>query len=138
MQQEQITKILSQLADHEARLKKLEDGGHTTSVPSVNTGNKKRTLREIVKGKKFKSGQEQVAVIVGYHEKILGQHITKDKIRVEWTDAKLNGAFSPVYLSRAKGTLIRVHSDGTCDLTQTGEEFFGQLLKNESTNSTSK
>lgn len=138
MQQDQITKILSQLADHETRLKQLEDGEHAAPAPRANIGGKEKTLREIVKGKKFKSGQEQIAVIVGYHERLLGQRIPKDKIKVEWAEAKLNGAFSPVYLSRAKGTLIRVLNDGTCDLTQTGEEFFDRLLNNESTNPTSK
>jgi|SRR3989344_7967444 len=138
MQQEQIKKILSHLADHESRLKQLENGERTAPPPRINMSDKKKTLREIVKGKKFKNGQEQIAAIVGYHEKVLGQLIPKDKIKIEWTEAKLKGDFSPMYLSRAKGTLVRILEDGTCDLTQTGEEFFDQILNNESTNTASK
>ena len=80
MQQEQIKKILSHLADHESRLKQLENGERTAPPPRINMSDKKKTLREIVKGKKFKNGQEQIAAIVGYHEKVLGQLIPKDKI----------------------------------------------------------
>ncbi len=139
MQQEQIAKILTQLVDHEARLKALE--GETQAVASTRTasaGSKQKTLRELVKGKKLKNGQEQLAVIVGYHEKVLGHLILKDKIKEEWANAKINATFSPVYLSRAKDTLIRILDDGKCDLTQTGEEFFDQFLNHESLDATSK
>lgn len=127
MQQEQITKILTQLANHEARIKQLEGGDHSIAKPYVG-GGKQKTIREVMKGKKFKNGQEQIAAIVGYYEKVLGEVIKKDQIKNEWSGAKMNGDFSPVYFSRAKGTLIRVHPDGTCDLTQTGEEFFDSFL----------
>lgn len=139
MQQEQITKILTQLADHETRLKALE--GEPQIVASIHTagaGSKQKTLREIIKGKKLKNGQEQVAAIVGYYEKILSQRISKDNIKEEWANAKMNGTFAAVYLSRAKDTLIRILDDGTCDLTQSGEEFFEKLLNNEPSNQTLK
>jgi hypothetical protein len=101
-------------------------------VSVVTKQEKKLTLRELVKDRKFKNGQEQVAVVVGYNEKKLKQLINKDKIKDEWSNAKMDGAFSPVYFSRAKNTLIRVHPDNTCDLTQTGEEFFENLLNEDS------
>lgn len=136
MKQEQIKKILAQLADHESRLQQLEGIRQTT--PVILTSGKQKTLREIVKRKKFKSGQEQVAAIVGYHEKILGQRIEKNKIKEEWANTKMNGTFTAMFLSRAKDTLIRIHSDDTCDLTQTGDKFFDQLINNESPDATSK
>ncbi|MDO8451259.1 MAG: hypothetical protein Q7S76_00130 [bacterium] len=139
MEQEKIEQIIAQLADHEARLKQLEGGVRSAaSSVAIGSGDKQKTLREVVKGVKFKNGQEQVAAIVGYHEKILGQPIQKEKIKEEWAGAKMNGTYSPMYFSRAKDTLIRVLNGGTCDLTQTGEEFFDRLLKNESADATSK
>lgn len=136
MKEEQIKEILAQLADHESRLQQLEGIPQVTLIPSMS--NKQKTLREIIKGKKFNSGQEQVAAIVGYHEKMLGQRIGKNKIKDEWTNAKMNSAFTAMFLSRAKDTLIRVLDDGTCDLTQTGEEFFEKFVKNESPKTTSE
>ncbi|MEY4731293.1 MAG: hypothetical protein RL681_239 [Candidatus Parcubacteria bacterium] len=138
MQQEQIAKIFTQLADHEARLKQLEDGAPTAPFLAVGGSRKQKTLREIVKGKKFKNGQEQIAAIVWYHEKVLGQRISKEQIKEEWVNAKMSGNFSPVYFSRAKDVLIRVHSDGTCDLTQSEEERLDHLLNNEPSSATSK
>lgn len=137
MSEEQIAKIFTQLADHEARLKQLEGGTRSTAATTaMSVGSKQKTLRELVKGKKFKNGQEQIAAIVGYHERVLGQRIPKDKIKKVWEDAKMNGIFSPVYFSRAKDTLIRVDRDA-CDLTQTGDEFFNRLLNNEPIETTS-
>ena len=95
-------------------------------------------MRELVKGRKFKNGQEQIAVIVGYHEKIVNALLSKDKIGTEWKEAKMERIFSAEFISRAKGTLIRISKEGLCDLTQSGEEFFDEFIKNEPTNSTSK
>ena len=139
MQNKQIKQIIDQLADHEARLKTLETGPQlTTPASNVSKNGKQKTLRELIKGKKFKSGQERVAAIIGYHEKVLGQRVLKNQIKDEWVNAKMNGKFSDMFISRAKDTLIRVLTDGTCDLTQTGEEFFDQLLNNEPIDTTSK
>jgi len=135
--QKKVLQILARLADHEARLKQLEGESPIAALGSNITG-KQKTLREIVKGKKFKSGQEQIAAIVGYHEKVLGQLIQKDKIRDEWVNAKMNGRYATMFFSRAKDTLIRVHPDGSCDLTQSGEEFFTRLLNSELPGATSK
>lgn len=94
---------------------------------------KQKTLREVVRGKYFRNGQERVAAVVGYHEKVLRSPIHKDKIEEGWISAKMDGDFAPIYLTRAKGDLIRVAESGICDLTQTGEDFFEKILKdNES------
>lgn len=114
----------------ESRVEALEEKILSAEVPAINANSKERTLQEIVKGKRFNNGQEQVAAIVGYHEKVLGHLIQKDQIKEEWRNAKMNGVYAPIYLTRAKGTLVRVLDDGTCDLTQTGEGFFEELVNN--------
>jgi|SRR3989344_1151799 len=125
----EIKDILARLDDYEKRLAHLEGKAITpVAVLKAKVG-KQKTLREMVKGKKFKNGQEQIAIIVGYHEKILGNLLSKDKIKEEWTNAKIINKFSAEFLSRARDVLVRVHSDGTCDLTQGGEDFFDSFLK---------
>lgn len=115
----------------ESRVKALEARVLHTDTPTINVNKKERTLREIIKGRKF-NGQEQVAAIVGYHEKVLSQPIHKNEIKNVWQDAKMNGKYAAIYLTRAqKDALVRVFDDETCDLTQTGEEFFSGLLTNE-------
>lgn len=139
MSEEQIKTILAQLADHEARLKSLESGTPSAAVPVVTgIGDKQKTLREIVRGKKLKNGPEKIAVIIGYHEKIVGKLINKDDIRKDWTEAKFDGTYKTNLMDDASGTYVRVHSNGECDLTQTGEDFFDQFIKNEPVNATSK
>jgi len=123
--------IEQRISELGSRVEALEAKIFSTDVPTVSASNKEKTLREIVKGKRFKNGQEQIAAIVGYHEKVLGQLIQKDQIKDVWQDAKMNGAFAAIYLTRAKDTLVRILSDGTCDLTQTGEEFFEALINSE-------
>lgn len=139
MMDSRIEQILTKIADHETRLEKLE----TMSRPSesvltlVGASTKQKTLRELIKGKNFNNGQEQVSAIVGYHEVLLGQKINKERIKHEWVGAKMENKFDNKFINRAKDDLIRIHADGTCDLTQTGEEFFTTLLKNESSSATS-
>lgn len=114
----------------ESRVKALEALVLNTDAPTVSVSKKQRTLREIIKGKKF-NGQAQVAAIVGYYEKVLGQPIHKNEIKNAWQDAKMNGKYAAIYLTRAqKDALVRVLADETCDLTQTGEDFFDGLLSN--------
>ncbi len=135
MNEKQIIKIL---ADFDGRLAQIEKLFATQKVPVKSIGSKQRTLREIVKGRKFNNGQEQIAVIVGYHENIIKVPIQKDNIKTEWINAKLPNKYDNKTLSRTKDVLIRIDSEGSCDLTQTGEDFFEKFLQNESTNSTSK
>ncbi|HEY4489555.1 MAG TPA: hypothetical protein VJA87_03715 [Candidatus Paceibacterota bacterium] len=114
----------------ESRVKTLEALILNADAPTVNVSRKEKTLREIIKGKKF-NGQEQVAAIVGYHEKILGQAVHKNEIKNAWQEAKMNGKYAAIYLTRAqKDALVRILADDTCDLTQTGEDFFDGLLTN--------
>lgn len=138
MTQEQIEKILTQLSDHENRLLKLEATKNLPITTSATTGNKQKTLREVVRGKKFSNGCEKIAAIVGYHEKILGSLVNKNNLKQAWDDAKLDGVYKTNILDDAAGQYVRVKSSGECDLTQTGEEFFDKLLNNESINQTSK
>jgi hypothetical protein len=118
------------ISELESRVEALEKKFLSAGAPVLSVNNKERTLQEIVKGKRFNNGQEQVAAIVGYNEKVLSQLIQKDQIKEEWRNAKMNGVYAPIYLARAKGTLVRVLGDGTCDLTQTGEGFFEELINN--------
>ena len=136
MSDEQLTRILSQLADHENRLHKLEGPTPPTFAPLG--GDKQKTLREIIKGKKLNNGQEKIAAIVGYAEKISGKLVTKKEIGKIWVDTKFDGTYKTNLVDDASGTYVRVHSNGECDLTQTGEDFFEKLLKNEPSNPTSK
>jgi hypothetical protein len=119
------------ISELESRVEILEAMIINTNATEITPGvAKDRTLREIVKGKKF-NGQEQVAAIVGYHEKVLGQRIHKNEIKKIWQDSKMNGKYAAIYLTRAqKDALIRMLDDETCDLTQTGEEFFYELIIN--------
>ncbi len=127
MNQEKIKKIIEQIANHEKRLTKLEN---VSQIPVV--------AREMIKGKKFNNGQEQVAVIVGYHEKLLGSLIKRDSLKLEWDSAKITNKYNTEFINRAKDSLIRINAEGRCDLTQSGEDFFDNFVKNESPNSTSK
>lgn len=131
----EINKILQ---DHEKRMRVLESSEINPSKKKRSGNRKQKTLREIIKGRKFKNGQQQIAVIVGYHENILGVLIHTDNIKTEWNNAKITNKYNKTFIDRAKDELIRVRSDGTCDLTQTGEELFEKFLQNESTDSTSK
>ena len=127
-----LNQCLEQLSSDDTGLQSKESMVHTSGQQ------KKMTLREIVRGRRFKNGQEQIAVIVGYHEKTLGSLINKDNIKAEWVRAKMTNKYNPNFLKRVKDELIRIHPDGICDLTQTGEDFFENFLKNESTTPTSQ
>ena len=129
----QLQKILKQLSDHEERIRVLEESASTQFTKPKSEREKRITLREFVKGKKFKNGQEQIAVIVGFHEKTMGLLIDKGSIKKEWVNAKMMNKYNGAFINRATDEFIRVHPDGKCDLTQTGEKFFEGFLKHEST-----
>src|SRR3989344_8878995 len=83
-----IKAILKELQDHESRISLLED---KSSIPLPIKGQQKEiTLVELIKGKKFSSGQQKVAAIVGYFEKISKKNnisredIRNDGIRAKW------------------------------------------------------
>jgi hypothetical protein len=131
MNQDINKQILKKINEIEKRLEHLENAQVTSTTIKKNE-KKQKTLREVVKGKKFHNGPEKIAVIVGYYEKILGSLIHKSKIKDEWINAKLDGTYKTNLLKDAEGEYIRVLSSGECDLTQTGEEFFDKFLKNKS------
>lgn len=134
----ELHKIFAQLSDHESRLNHLESGLRPATKSSDGVTDKQKTLREIVKGKKFKNGSEKIAAIVGYHEKMIGKLINKVDIGKNWVNAKVDGTYKTNLLDDANGIYVRIHTNGECDLTQTGENFFDNFLTNESTSTTSE
>ena len=128
----ELDKIRKQLIDHETRLNVLEssDNGPTKKKQSLGVS-KQKTLREIINGKSFKSGQEKLTVIVGYHEKELGSPIKNIDLENAWIDAKMAGKFDRNYLKRALNDHIRVLEGGVCDLTRTGEDLYEKLISND-------
>lgn len=126
-----IEHILAQLKNHEERLRALESttGG---TAPAPKGGKKQLTLPEVVKGKDFKSGQEKIAVIVGYYEKTLGTTpVTATSVKEGWRLGKFDGKYNPNLLARAiKDGFVR-NIDENLDLTQTGEKFWEAFLKSD-------
>jgi hypothetical protein len=129
MDENQLTKILEKLQDHEKRLKALEDK-LVTPVSSSSTV-KQITLSEMVKRKEFKSGQEKIAAIVGYYEKILHKIPTEANIKEGWIKGKFDGKYRSNLLERAVGNVIRDLENGKFDLSQSGETFFEGLLSSK-------
>ena len=126
-----LQKINKILQDHEQRICALESTRSHLITSTSSKDKKQKTLREIVKGRNFKNGQEQIAIIVGYYEKIVGTLIHKDNLKTEWINAKMINKYNPNFLKRAKDDLIRIHPEGACDLTQTGEDFFERFIGNK-------
>ncbi len=128
----QLQKIQEQLVDHENRIRALEVGKVKTDnhaiIPSHTQ--KEITLAEIIRGKNFKSGQEKVAVIIGYCEKMLKtESIKESNVKESWKIGKFDGKYSPSLLAQAiKDRLVR-NIDGNLDLSQTGEKFWDSFTK---------
>jgi hypothetical protein len=83
------------------------------------------TLPELARSKKAVNGQQKVAIVVGYYERITRKDpITKNDIKEGWKEGKFPGSFADVLVHRAiKDGLIR-DLKGKYDLSQTGEDFF--------------
>lgn len=115
------------------RLDKLERVVFTGNTSSV-TPKKTVTLPEIIRGRKLRSGQEKIAVIVGYYEKIcLKNPIRQTDLKEGWKAGKFNGKYNSNFLVRAiKAGWVR-SIDSDLDLSQSGESFFDGFLKNEPT-----
>lgn len=132
MTEEQFKKILKQLEDHEKRIRVLEDkkGEPNLQIAKINNSKKISTLAEVIRGKSFKSGQEKVAVIVGYYEQIVQKDSIKEiDVKDGWKAGKFDGKYSQNFLTRAiKDDLVR-NIDSVLDLSQTGERFFANFLK---------
>lgn len=125
MTNNKIEKIIS-------RLEKLESAVFGVGHEKIKKQTKQRTLPELVRGKKIKSGQQKVALIVGYYEKIIKKEPLKEiDIKKGWKDGKFDGKYNPNFLARAiKDGFVR-NIDGDLDLSQTGEEFYDDLLKQD-------
>lgn len=118
--------------DLQKRIERLEKAvfpeGGTSSTLSVTK--KQRSLPELVKAHPPQNGQQRVAAIVGYIEKIENRtDIKLADIKKGWAVGKFDGGFANVLVSRAvKDGLIADYSkDGTYVLTQSGESYWEQL-----------
>lgn len=131
--------ILARLEDHERRINVLEGRNDDVGTSGKVVAPKQLTLNEIIKGKNFKSGQQKVTVIVGNYEKMLGQSpIKEEDIRSAWVKNKFDGKYRTNLLERAVDDgLVRDLENGSFDLSQTGEKFFENFLKDESTKTAS-
>ena len=128
--------IIEKLEAIEGRLRQLEIiKVQQATVPggiSQPRKSKAVTLAELVKGFKFQNGQEKVAAIIGYWEKVEGKsEVPVKDIEQAWRNGKLDGSYHPNYLQRAVADgLIRELDKGVYDLSQSGEGFFEKLLAN--------
>lgn len=113
------------------RIERLEKAVFETADVSVPRSKKPQTLPELARNRTFKNGQQKIAVIVGYHEKIKAmQEIKKENIKQGWKDGKFDGSYSDELLRRSiRDGLVRDLKDGIYDLTQSGEDFFETFLK---------
>lgn len=127
MTEDRISSILARLSNLEERIKVLETSEEKVPKEVGLSGAKQKTLREIVRGKKFSNASEKIAAIVGYHEQINGALLNKHGLRKEWLEAKFDGTYRSNLFDDACGVYIREKQDGNCDLTQTGEDFFNKL-----------
>lgn len=127
-------KTLKNILNRLDKLEKVVFGEN--NVPS--TYFKKRiTLPEIIRGRKFKSGQEKITIIVGYYEKIISKTpIRESDLKEGWKIGKLDGKYNPNFIARAAVWVRNI--DGDLDLSQTGEKFFDDFIKNEPTKTTSQ
>lgn len=101
-----------------------------TESPVLFSSKKTVTLPELARNKKILNGQERIAVIVGFFEKIERKEKTTIKeIENAWVDSKFPGKFHHTLLGRAieKG-LVRGLKKGNYDLTQSGEDFFAKFF----------
>lgn len=129
MAQDNIQQIFDKLEDHEKRICTLEKDAPSKMRQSLLDTKKIITLPELIRGKKLGSGQEKVAVIVGYCEKITQkQSINGVDVKSGWKEGKFDGKYDPNFLARAiKDGLVR-KIDGNLDLSQSGENFFDNFL----------
>lgn len=136
--EKEINQIKRKLDNHEKRIRVLETGKYKVEDQKINgqtithiDTQKQLTLAEIILGKRFKSGQEKIAIVVGYYEKIFKKSSIKEaEIKAGWIRGKFNGKYRSNLLERAVGDgLVRDLEDKTFDLSQTGEKFFDNFLK---------
>lgn len=118
--------------DLQKRIERLEkvvfppDG----ASPALGATKKQRSLPELVKVHPPQNGQQRVAAIVGYIEKIENRtDIKLADIKKGWAVGKFDGGFANVLVSRAvkDGLIADYSNDGSYVLTQSGEAYWEQL-----------
>jgi hypothetical protein len=124
MEEKEIKEILLRID----RLEKVVFGKSDNTLTSK--GGKQLTLPELARKKILKNGQQKIAIIVGYYEKIQGKKdIQRKDIIQGWKDGKFVGSYSDVLLDRAiVDGLIRDLKDGTYDMSQSGENLFSEFI----------
>ena len=131
--EKEINQIKKELENHEKRIHTLERANKNRKsnyAIVASSVQKQTTLAEIIRGKSFKSGQEKIAVIVGYYEKIIRKNQIKEvDLKTGWKSGKFDGKYNRNLLNRAiKDGLVR-NIDTNIDLSQTGERFFDNFIK---------
>jgi hypothetical protein len=104
----------------------------TTALQTITkSSNKKITLPELARKATLSNGQQRIAAIVGYYEKVLSnEDVLVSDLQQGWKDGKFPGSYAAVYLHRAlKEGLVRQKDKNIFDLTQTGEDFFSGLFE---------
>jgi len=127
-----LKQILEKLNQHEKRIGAIErrDLVAMKGKELSATEEKNLTLPEFIRNKSFKNGQEKIAVIVWYYEKILQEKSIKEvNLKEGWRVGKFDGKYNPNLLIRAiKDGLVR-NINGDIDLSQTGEKFLEDFLR---------
>ena len=125
--------ILSSIQELHAKIDAMSGARPVATIPGViiTPSNKRLTLPELARRAKLSNGQQRVAAVVGYFEKLQGKdEVTMADLQQGWKDGKFPGSYAPVYLSRAiKDGLVRQKAKGSYDLTQTGEDFFAGVFE---------
>ena len=122
-----LKKFLSRIENLEKRVDLLERDPNK-SIPIGHPSAKILTLAEIIREKKFRSGQEKIAIIVGFYEKIAHKAPIKESdLKEGWRVGKFDGKYNPNFLARAASWVRNINSN--LDLSQTGEKFFDDFLK---------
>ena len=125
--------ILSSLQELHTKIDAMSGARPVAAAPSVLITQSKKglTLPELARRAKLSNGQQRVAAIIGYFEKLQGKdEVIAADLQQGWKDGKFPGNYAPVYLSRAiKDGLVRQKAKGFYDLSQTGEDFFINLFE---------
>lgn len=122
--------------DLQKRIERLEKAVFPTDgiSPTMGATKKMKSLPELVKIHPPQNGQQRVAAIVGYIEKMEKRTSIKlPDIKKGWAIGKFDGGFANVLVTRAvkDGLIADYNDDGSYVLTQSGESFWGQLNSGE-------
>ncbi|MEK7640914.1 MAG: hypothetical protein AAB389_02880 [Patescibacteria group bacterium] len=91
---------------------------------------KQISLPELARKNGLKNGQQKIAAIVGYYEKIVGTKPIDTKLIQEgWRNGRFVGSYQSVLLQRSiEDGLVRDLDGSQYDLSQTGEKFFHDFI----------